>query len=135
MVSRNSFVSLSSTRSLTRQWVGRLAYYRLHSNDEHYEALVTDGLRFVGLSLENSLSHSAYWAAAPLARKVAVLLFLVDRGVAVRTQRDGRIVFEALPHAEEWIAAQPALQTYVKPTLEIVAALRQDRARRLGSTI
>ncbi len=70
MVSRDNFVSLSSIRSLTRQWVGRLSHYRLHANDEHYEALVSDGLKFVGLALEDSLSNSTYWVAAPLRAKL-----------------------------------------------------------------
>ena len=84
----------SSVRDLSRQWVDRLAHYRAHRNDEHLEALVEEALRYTGLHLENELSGSPYWSKAPLARRVAVLLFLVDRGVVRRVTCQGRRVYE-----------------------------------------
>ena len=89
----------SSVRDLSRQWTDRLASYRRHRNDEHLEALVEEALRYTGLHLENELSSSPYWSHAPLSRRVAVLLFLVDRGIVNResirnpatTVRPGRL--------------------------------------------
>ncbi|MBX6311331.1 MAG: hypothetical protein IRY99_00175 [Isosphaeraceae bacterium] len=87
-------------------------------------------MRFVGLNLEDALSASSYWSQAPLARRVAVLLYLVDRGAVVRVAHKGRIVFEATPEAETWASSQPALAPYLTPTLEMLAALRQEQAGR-----
>jgi len=126
-------VPASSVRELSRQWVSRLAAYRHHHNDEHLEALVDEALRFVGLHLENDLSGSDYWSKAPLARRVAVLLYLLDRGVVVRAARKGRRVYEAVDAAETWAAAQPALAPYLGPTLELIAALRADQGRRAAA--
>ena len=125
--------SARSPRALSKQWVGRLASYRLHKNDEHREALIEEAHRFAGFHLESDLSESAYWSQAPLARRVAVLLFLIDRGAAVRASWRGRVVYEAVPQAESWAASQPALTPYLTPTLEMIAALRNARALRLAS--
>jgi len=114
----------SSVRNLSRQWTGRLASYRLHRNDEHREALVADATRVAGLHLENDLSRSSYWSKAPLARRVALILFLVDRGVVSREIRDGRVAFIARDDAAEWAAAQPSMASFLAPTLELIAALR-----------
>lgn len=122
-----------SPRALSRQWVGRLAAYRHHKNDEHREALIEEALRFAGFQLESDLAGSSYWAQAPLARRVAVLLFLIDRGAAERTSWRGRVVYEATPDAESWAASQPSLSPYLAPTLEMIAALRNAQARRLAS--
>jgi hypothetical protein len=118
-----------SVSALSRLWTGKLAAYRQHKNDEHREALIVEALRTAGLVLENDLSGSAYWSDAPLARRVAVLLYLVDRGAVVRVARDGRVAYEASPEAEAWVAAQPSLAPYVGPTLELVAALRHASSR------
>jgi len=126
-------VPASSIRNLSLQWVGRLAPYRLHRNDEHREALIEEALRYSGLHLENDLSGSDYWSKWPLARRVAVLLFLVDRGVVVRGVRQGRRVFEPVAEAETWVSTQPALTPYVAPTLELLAALRLDPPTRRHS--
>lgn len=123
----------SSVRDLSRQWVDRLAPYRRHRNDEHLEALVEEAARFAGLHLENDLSRSDYWSKAPLARRVAVLLFLADQGVVERNSLNGRRVFEPTPDAESWAAAQPALLPYLPATLELIAALRNEHARQTGS--
>lgn len=120
----------SSVRDLSRQWTDRLAPYRRHRNDEHLEALVAEAVRFTGLHLENDLISSSYWSRAPLARRVAVLLFLVDRGVVERRTHKGRRVYDAQGHAEPWVSAQPALAPYLGPTLELIAALRRDTERR-----
>lgn len=120
----------SSVSKLARQWVGALAPYRRHKNDEHREALVEEAVRYVGFHLEDDLDGSPYWSKAPLARRVAVLLFLVDRGVVARTPRGGRIVFEVAEDAEAWAFAQSALVPYLDPTLELIATLRQAQARR-----
>jgi len=123
-------VPASSVRNLSRQWVDRLAAYRRHRNDEHLEALVEDALRFTGFHLEDDLSGSEYWSKAPLARRVAVLLFLVDRGVVVRTVSQGRRTYAPIETAEAWVAEQQELAPYRVATLELIAALRRDQSRR-----
>jgi hypothetical protein len=127
-------VPARSLRDLSRQWVDRLAAYRRHRNDEHLEALVDEAVRYTGLHLENDLAGSDYWAKAPLARRVAVLLFLVDRGVVERRTRRGRRVFEPVASAEAWVSAQPALAPYLQPTLELIASLRRELIRRARSS-
>jgi hypothetical protein len=122
-----------SARSLSRSWVGRLAAYRQHRNDEHREALIEEAMRFAGFHLESDLAESSYWSQAPLSRRVAVLLFLIDRGAANRTSWRGRVVYEASADAETWAASQPALAPYLAPTLELIASLRNAQARRLAS--
>jgi hypothetical protein len=123
-------VPASSVRDLSRQWVELLAHYRRHRNDEHLDALVEEALRYTGLHLENDLSGSSYWSKAPLIHRVAVLLFLVDRGVVRRISSHGRRVYEPLDHAEEWVSSQPSLIPYLTPTLELIAALRYEQMRR-----
>ena len=123
----------TSLRDLSRQWTDHLVSYRRHRNDEHLEALVEEAKRYTGLHLENDLSASDYWAKSPLARRVAVLLFLVDRGVVDRRAVKGRRVYEPRDDAETWVAAQPALAPYARPTLELIAALRRDKCRRARS--
>jgi hypothetical protein len=127
-------VFASSVRELSRLWTGRLSHFRRHRNDEHLEALLAEALRFSGLHLENDLSASPYWSKAPLARRVALLLFLVDRGVVVRVQRQGRMVYEAGEEASAWAVSQPSLASYLVPTLEFVAALQGEQARRARTT-
>jgi hypothetical protein len=127
-------VPASTVRDLSRQWVGQLAAYRRHRNDEHLEALVEEVLRYTGLHLENDLASSEYWSSAPLARRVAVLLFLVDRGVVVRATSQGRRIFTPNDDAETWVASQTALVPYLVPTLELIAALRNEHVRRTRSS-
>ncbi len=124
----------SSARDLSRQWVDHLAAYRRHRHDEHLEALVDETVRFVGLHLENDLISSSYWSKAPLARRVAVLLFLVDRGAVNRTVASGRRVYEPVDTAEVWVHSQPALEPYLEATLELISALRSDQARRAAAS-
>lgn len=95
------------------------------------EALVEEAVRYAGLHLENDLSRSDYWAKAPLARRVAVLLFLVDRGVVTRAVRHGRRVYEPTPNAEDWVLSEDALIPYRTHTLALIAALRNEQARRV----
>jgi hypothetical protein len=128
-------VSESLVGQLSRHWVGKLAHYRLHGNDEHRAALFEEAVRYSGLHLENDLSDSDYWSSTPLKQRAIVLLFLVDRGVVERTVRRGRRVFEPLAHAEAWVEAQPALQPYREPTLEFLTALRRELLRRAHSRI
>lgn len=116
--------------ALAQQWGGRLATYRHHRNDEHLEALIEEALRFAGLHLEGPLQSSPYWTQAPLGRRVAVLLFLVDHGAVVRRVYRGRATYEAVPGAETWAFAQAALAPFVVPTLELIAALREVQAHR-----
>ncbi|MHC5539894.1 hypothetical protein ACYOEI_16870, partial [Singulisphaera rosea] len=118
-------MSASSVRDLSRQWIDHLAPYRRHRNDEHLEALVEDALRYTGFHLEHDLSDSEYWAKAPLARRVAVLLFLVDRGIVLRVSANGRRTFEPVDSAETWVSKQETLAPYLTPTLEFIAALRR----------
>jgi len=120
----------SSVRRLAGQWVDRLAHFRGHRNDEHFEALLEEALRYTGLHLENELSDSTYWSKAPLARRVAVLLFLVDRAIVRRAVSHGRRVYEPIDTAEEWVSSQPTLIPYLTPTLELLAALRHEQLRR-----
>jgi hypothetical protein len=112
-------------REISRHWMGRLSAYRLHGHDEHREALFLEAMRYCGLKLESDLSLSAYWREADLLRRAAVLLFLVDRGVVSRRLQEGRYVYEPLPHAEAWVASQPSLLAYRKPTFELLSALRR----------
>lgn len=123
-------LSPSSLRELSKQWTGSLAHYNAHRNDEHLNALYEETLRHVGLRLENDLCRSEYWSRVSLRRRLAVLLHLVDRGVVDRSVRNGRRVFTPAPHAEEWVVNQPAMRPFQKPTLELIAALRHDSARR-----
>jgi hypothetical protein len=123
-------VPASSVRELSRQWVNRLASYGQHRNDEHLEALVEESVRYCGLHLENDLSGSEYWSKAPLARRVAVLLYLVDRGVVDWLSSRGRRVFVPKESAETWVSSQPALSPYLTPVLELLSALRSEQARR-----
>jgi len=123
-------VPASSVRDLPRQWVERLAHFRRHRNDEHLNALIEEALRYTGLHLENELSGSPYWSRAPLGRRVAVLLYLVDRGVVQRVSFHGRRGYEPVDHAEEWVSSQPSLLPYLTPTLELIAALRHEQVRR-----
>lgn len=120
-----------SPRVLSRQWVGRLASYRHHKNDEHREALIEEAKTFAGFQLEADLSSSAYWSQASLARRVAVLLFLIDRGAAMRVATRSHVSYEAVADAETWAASQMALAPYLGPTLEMIAAMRNAQARRL----
>jgi hypothetical protein len=62
-----------------------------------------------------------------------VLLFLVDRGLVERSVRGGRRIFEPLPHAESWVESQPSLHPYLRPTLELIAALRRESQRRAAA--
>jgi hypothetical protein len=119
-----------SARHLCRQWNDRLSAYRRHRNDEHLEALVDEAHRYCGLHLENDLSRSSFWEKAPLSRRAAVLLYLVDKGVVDRRSVKGRRLYEPTDSAEAWVAAQPALAPYAAPTLELIAALRREVLRR-----
>ena len=119
-----------TVRSLSRHWTGRLARFRLHLNDEHREALIADALKYAGLRLEQDLSDSEYWSQAPLARRVAVMLYLVDRGAVSLKARNGRTLFEANEGAEDWATSEASLEPYRAATLELIAALRSEQARR-----
>lgn len=123
-------VSASSVCELSRLWTGSLSHYRAHKNVEHLEALIAEAVRFTGFHLENDLSSSSYWSKAPLGRRVALLLYLVDRGVVSRVFRQGRIAYEASKMASAWAVSQPSLTNYVVPTLEFLAALQADESRR-----
>jgi hypothetical protein len=127
-------LSSETVRALSRTWIGRLAPYRQHRNPEHREALVADALAYAGLRLEALLDRSSYWQREPLSRRAAVLLFLVDRGAVDRVLDDGRYVYEAKPHAETWAAAQPVLAPHLRPTYELLAALRGEQAQRHPAT-
>jgi hypothetical protein len=129
-----SSLPAEAVRALSRHWNGRLAHYRQHLNDEHREALIAEALRYVGIRLEADLASSPYWQDKPLARRAAVLLYLVDRGAVVRRSRNGRIVFEAVPDAEDWVRSQPTLGPYHDATIALLKALRQEHARRLPPT-
>lgn len=120
----------SSVRDFPRQWTDRLANYRRHRNDEHLEALVEEAGRYTGIRLENDLAESSYWAKASLSRRVAVLLFLVDRGVVERQSRQAQLVYAPRDNAESWVVSQIALAPYAGPTLELIAALRNEISRR-----
>jgi hypothetical protein len=123
-----------AVRALSRHWTGHLAHYRQHLNDEHREALIAEALRYVGIRLESDLAASPYWGDKPLARRVAVLLYLVDRGAVSRKVGHGRVVFEALPGAEDWVRSEPTLGPYHDATIALLRALRREQARRLPPT-
>ena len=123
-------MSASTARDISKSWTGGLATYRSHRNDEHLQALVEETLRYCGFCLENELSRSSYWGKKPLSRRVAVLLYLVDRGVVKRKLLNGRHVFVPSETAENWILAQPSLVPYSAPTLELLSALRHELSQR-----
>jgi hypothetical protein len=125
-------VSASSVSALSRLWTGSLAHFRAHKNNEHREALIAEALRYSGLHLENELIASPYWSKAPLARRVALLLYLVDRGVVSRVVRQGRRTYEVSSDASAWAVSQPSLASYLVPTLEFLAALQAEQIRRSG---
>ncbi len=122
----------SSVSALSRLWTGSLAHFRSHQNNEHREALIAEALRYTGLHLENDLIGSPYWSKAPLARRVALLLYLVDRGVVSRVVRKGRRTYEVAADASAWAVSQPSLASYLVPTLEFLAALQAVQIRRSG---
>lgn len=123
-------VFASSVRELSCLWTGSLSHFRRHRNDEHLEALIAEALRFTGMHLENDLSASPYWSKAPLARRVALLLYLVNRGVVIRVAKQGRMTYTAREDASAWAVSQPSMASYLVPTLEFLAALQSDRDRR-----
>jgi hypothetical protein len=123
-------VSASQVNELATKWVGRLAHYRQHQNDEHRIALYEEALLYAGLHLENDLASSPYWAAMSLHHRARVVLFLVDRGVLARNCRKGRRVYEPLPHAESWVKSQSSLAPYHGVILELLAAFRHELFRR-----
>lgn len=122
-------MSAPTVRELSRLWTGHLAHFRQHRNDEHLEALIAETLRYTGLHLENDLSASPYWSQAPLARRVSLLLYLVDRGVVARAVKGGRVVFEATEDAAAWAVGQPSMAASLVPTLEFLAALPTGRSK------
>jgi hypothetical protein len=126
-------VPASLVTHLAREWVGRLAHYGSHRNDEHCLALFEEAIRYAGLHLENDLVYSKYWSVMPLHQRAVVLLFLVDRGVVERGIRNGRRVFAPLPHADSWVESQPSLEPYRKETFELLSALRHELSRRARS--
>jgi hypothetical protein len=126
-------VSQAPNPEIAQAWTGRLAYYRSHRNDEHIRALFEEAARYCGLRLENDLCRSEYWSRVPLGRKAAILLFLVDKGIVVRSARHGRRVFEPLAHAESWAANQPSLRPHLAQIFELFAALRHELGRRIHS--
>jgi hypothetical protein len=117
-------------RVIAQTWMGHLAHFRRHLHPEHLEALYEETRRFAGIQLENDLSASVYWSAAPLATRAAVLLYLIDRGVVNRRVLHDRVVYEACMGAEAWVACQPELASHIVPALELVAALRNYEMRR-----
>ncbi len=127
-------MSATSVRELSRLWTGSLSHYRAHRNNEHLEALISETLRYTGLHLENDLASSPYWSKAPLARRVALLLYLVDRGVVTRIVRDGVPTFEPSPDATTWAINQPSLASYLIPALEFLAAIQSVSVRIPGKT-
>ncbi len=91
---------------------------------------MAEALRYTGVSLENDLEHSSHWSNVPLSRRVALLLFLVDRGVVNRTTRSGRTGYEAQGDAVNWVLAQPSMIPYLIPTLEFLSAIQTEQSRR-----
>ncbi|MGO9470043.1 MAG: hypothetical protein ACLQVF_38575 [Isosphaeraceae bacterium] len=123
-------MSTSQINQLASRWIGRLAHYRQHGNDEHRLALYEEALLYAGIHLENDLASSPYWSAMSLHHRARVVLFLVDRGVVARNFRNGRRVYEPLPHAESWVHSQAALKPYHRVILDLLAAFRHELSRR-----
>jgi hypothetical protein len=126
-------VFATQVNQLATKWIGRLAHYRLHRNDEHRIALYEEALLYAGLHLENDLTSSPYWSTMSLHHRARVVLFLVDRGVVERNWRRSRRVYEPLPHAESWVESQTALKPYHQVIFELLAALRHELYRRAHS--
>jgi len=121
------------TDSYSSGWIGRLAHYGAHQNDEHRQALLAEAIRYSGVHLENDLRRSSFWSQMPLDLRAGMLLFLVDRGVVERGVRHGRRIYEPVPGAENWVAAQPGLRPSRRTILELIDALRNELLRRSKS--
>ena len=75
-------MSVSLVTHLAREWIGKLAHYAAHRNDEHCLAIFEEAIRFAGSCTSKTTSvQSKYWSVMPLHQRAVVLLFLVDRGV------------------------------------------------------
>ncbi len=83
-----------------------------------------------GCTSKTTWLHSSHWSDAPLSRRAALLLFLVDRGVVSRAVRSGRVVYEAQPDAVNWVLTQPSMVPYLIPSLEFLSAIQAEQARR-----
>jgi len=126
---KTDHVPAFTRRNVSRHWVGKLSHYRHHRNDEHFEALLADAYRYTGFHLEDELKSRSYWPDEPLAQRVALLLFLLDRGLAARKVRAGRVFFEVASDAENWLLKRATSSPYLSPTLEFIAAMRRAQAR------
>ena len=126
-------MSDSLVNKLSPHWIGRIAHYDRHRNDEHRLALFDEAVRYSGLHLENDLASSEFWSVTPLSQRAGLLLFLVDRGVVERSTRRGRRVYEPVPQAESWVESQSLLRPHIKATLELLSALRHELERRAHS--
>ncbi len=122
-------------REMAQNWVGCLAWYRDHKNDEHLEALVEEAFFFAVFRLSPDFADDSVWIDSPVSftQRTNFLLTLVDRGVVVRREHQGKIIYEAIPGAEEWAedwsSRHESLRKYREPVLEMLAALRHHRSR------
>lgn len=120
-------------REMARNWVGRLSWYRDHTNDEHLEALVEEAFFFAIFRLSPDFAEDSVWIEVPFTQRTNFLLTLVDRGVVVRRGEEGRITYEAIDGAEEWAEdwaqRHSSLSKYRTPVLEMISALRQHKSR------
>lgn len=114
---------------LNQTWLGQLEGYLHHKNDEHLEALILEVQRFFERRLIGYFSPKSIWHVSHCSRRVAAVLFLVDRGIVNRIlQTDPTILYSPVSSAEDWVLSQTELLPVNAPLLELISAFRRDVA-------
>ena len=114
---------------LNQTWIGDLEGYLHHQNDEHLEALILEVQRFFERRLISYFTPKSIWHVSSCSRRVAAILFLVDRGIVNRIlQPDSSTVYRPVTSSEHWILSQTDLLPVTDPLLELLSALRKDVA-------
>lgn len=114
---------------LNQTWIGNLEGYLHHKNDEHLEALILEVQRFFERRLITYFSTKSIWHLSNCNRRVAAVLYLVDRGILDRIlQSDASIIYRPVITAENWILSQTDLLPVTAPLLELISAFRRDVA-------
>ena len=114
---------------LNQTWIGNLDGYLHHKNDEHLEALILEVQRFFERRLITYFPPKSIWHASNCSRRVAAVLFLVDRGILDRIlQSDSSIIYRPVTSSESWILSQTDLLPVAAPLLELISAFRRDVA-------
>ncbi len=114
---------------LNQTWNGHLEGYLHHKNDEHVEALILEVQRFFERRLVVHLAPNSIWHISLCSRRVAAILFLVDRGIVQRIlHSQPSVLYRPATSAEHWLLSQQELLPITDPVLELLSALRRDVA-------